>query len=151
MTGQPHPDLLIVRQSATRFRAEDRADPRFYVDATLHGDVLTFEVIATRGMLRSSIRGHEFFAAMLAHFGDKTRVISAVWSDARPAFTTNLDLFNAETRRGTPKEQATFATKTGQWARAAGFSHVQYLDTTPEDLPGGYEQVLVDFVKPSVG
>jgi hypothetical protein len=104
--------------------------------------------VARRGNLRGSIRGHEFFEAALAHFGQSVLVISAVWSDARPALTTNLDLFNAHTKRGATKEQAAFATKTGAWAKAAGFTLVQNIDTTPLDAPGAYEQVLVDFVKP---
>jgi hypothetical protein len=144
--------MVITRQGARQFRAEDRHNPRFYINATLHtGGVLTFEVVVVRGVVRSSISGHEFFAALLAHFGDKIRVISAVWTDARPEFRTNLDLFNAETGRGVAKPQAAFATKTGAWAKAAGFSLIQSLDTTPEDLPGGYEQVLVEFVKPAAG
>jgi hypothetical protein len=86
----------------------------------------------------------------MSHFGTRrVKVISAVWSDGRPALRTNLDIFNAETGRGVSNEQAAFATKTGQWARAHGFPTTGSIETTPDDLPGGYEQVLVNFVKSS--
>jgi hypothetical protein len=149
MTGQTNPDLRIGLQTSTRFWSEDRNDPGFHVKARLHGGgVLTFTVITCRGNLRGSVRGHEFFEATLRHFGQGVLTISASWSDARPAYLTNLDLFNAHTKRGASKEQAAFATKTGEWAKAAGFTLVQDVDTTPLDAPGAYEQVLVDFVKP---
>lgn len=84
----------------------------------------------------------------MAHFGRRVKVIAAQWSDARPEFRTNLDIFNDRTRDGTSKETAAFATKTGQWAKAYRFTVIQSLDATPDDTPGCYEQVLVEFVKP---
>jgi hypothetical protein len=53
-----------------------------------------------------------------------------------------------EKRRRMAKEDAAFATKTGLWAGEYTFTMIESLETTPEGVPGGYEQVLVDFVKP---
>jgi hypothetical protein len=140
--------MVITHDSPTHFRAEDCKDPGFYIDGALDAGVLSFEVVAVKARRRGAVRGHEFFAAMMAHFASKVKVISAMWSDARPDFDTNLKKFNEETRRGTTKQDAAFATKTGTWVRVFGFKAIRSIDTTPEDFPGGYEQVLVDFVKP---
>ncbi len=53
----------------------------------------------------------------------------------------------AEKRRRLAKEDAAFATKTGQWASGYKYTMIESL-IPPEGVPGGYEQVLVDFVKP---
>jgi hypothetical protein len=143
-----NPDIKEVILTSAHYRAEASNDPKFYINGNLHGGQLSFEVVAALGTTKGPIQGHEFFEAMLAHFGNKVKMISAVWSDARPEFTTNLEIFNAETKARATRENAAFATKTGKWAKAAGFSMIQSIDTTPDDLPGGYEQVLVDFVKP---
>jgi hypothetical protein len=131
-----------------RFRAEDYQDPAFYIDGALCGGTLTFTVVADFLGRRGQFTGRQFFDAMMNHFGTRrVKIIAAHWSDARPEFRTNLDIFNQETRNGATKVEAAFATKTGQWASDYNFKAINSLDTTPDELPGGYEQVLVEFVR----
>jgi len=147
--ASPPPNGMVVQvNTKTRFRAEDCTEPKFYIDGILDGSTLTFEVVAVVNGRRGQFTGRHFFDALMNYFGiRRIKVISAVWSDAVQELKTNLDIFNAETRRGATKEKAAFATKTGLWAKDYRFTTIQSLDTTPDDLPGGYEQVLVAFVK----
>ena len=140
--------MVIREESEGHFLAVDRDAPEFSIDGTLTDGELTFEVVASRGRRRGQFAGRVFFDAMMRHFGNRVQVIAAVWSDARPEFTTNLNIFNAETKRNVLKEDSAFATKTGTWARDYGFTSIRRIRTTPDDFPGGYEQVLVEFVKP---
>jgi hypothetical protein len=87
-------------------------DSEFYIDGTLNVGTLTFTVVVNRNGRRGSFAGRQFFDALMAHFGARrVKVISAVWSDVRPGFRTNLDIFNTATGRGISNEQAAFATK----------------------------------------
>jgi hypothetical protein len=146
------PDGMTRTTSETdnnHFRAEECGSPEFFIDGTLSGGAVSFTVVAEARGRRGMFTGRRFFDAMLDHFGiRRVKVISAQWSDARPELRTNLDIFNRETKGGTTKGDAAFATHTGRWARARGFTVIVSLVTTPDDLPGGYEQVLVDFGKP---
>ena len=149
-TPPTRPDGMVIRvESEGHFLAEDRDAPDFYIDGKLTDGVLNFKVVESRGGRRRQFAGRGFFDAMMHHFGNRVQVIAAVWSDARPEFSTNLDIFDAETARNVSKMDAAFATKTGTWARDYGFTSIRRINTTPDDFPGGYEQVLVEFVKPS--
>ncbi len=146
------PDGMIrttPEKDKTHFRAEDSAEPAFFIEGSVSSGTLTFTVVAVVGGHKGQWTGRQFFDALMAHFGSRrVKVISAIWSDARPELRTNFDIFNAETRRGASKEDAAFATKSGQWSSGYKNTMIESLETTPEGVPGGYEQVLVDFVKP---
>jgi hypothetical protein len=146
------PDGMVLRTGAKdkdRFRAEDCDNPDFFIDGILTTGTVSFTVVAEVNGRSGKFSGRDFFYAMLAHFGTRrVKIISAHWSDARSELKTNLDIFNTETKEGATKADAAFATHTGRWSKAKGFAVIVNLDTTPDDLPGGYEQVLVDFGKP---
>jgi hypothetical protein len=138
-------NLDVIVASETQFLAVEINDSRFYIDARLNAaGELNFEVVAVWSGIRSFIPGHEFFNAMMLHFGDKVKVVSSVWTDTS-GFDTNLRIFNQETKRGTSNQDAAFATKTGRWVKDHGFTKIKSMDLTPKDFPGGYEQVLVEF------
>lgn len=138
-----------AQEDAHRFRAEEYGSPEFFIDGILVQGTVSFTVVAEVRGRRGTFTGRQFFTAMLDHFGvRRVKVIAACWSDARPERTTNLDLFNRETHRGATPEDAAFATHTGRWAGEKGFTVLASIDTTPDDFPGGYEQVLAEFKKP---
>jgi hypothetical protein len=133
------------------FRAEEGGNPDFFIDGSLKAGTVSFMVIAEINGKRGVFKGYEFFDAMLDYFGiQRVKKISAQWSDARREYRTNLDIFNNETKGGATKDIAAFATHTGRWSRNRGFTIILSIDTTPDDFPGGYEQVLVEFGKPPV-
>lgn len=138
----------ILKSSSSVFRAQDSTDSDFYIEGRLDEGSLSFEVVAQRGNKRGQYSGRDFFDAMMSHFGDQVKRILAVWSDANPAFGTNLMIFNDETSSGSAKGDAAFKTKTGQWVQDFGFTEIDSLDTIPDEFPGGYEQVYVEFVNP---
>jgi hypothetical protein len=140
--------MAIRVESEGHFLAEDRDDPDFYIEGILSDGALSVTVVASRGGRRGRFAGRVFFDAMMHHFGKRVQVIAAFWSDARPEFSTNLNIFNAETTRHMSLTDSAFATKTGTWARAYGFTSIRRIDPTPDHFPGGYEQVVVEFVKP---
>src|SRR5262245_46580027 len=126
------------------FRAEDCLNPEFYIDGALTGGVLCFEVVAVVGGHRGQFTGRQFFDALMRHMGRRrVKVISSLWTDARPDRTTNLDIFNRETKKraamgsGDEKqEEAAFATHTGRWARDYHFTVAQNIDSRPIGTPG---------------
>jgi len=149
------PEGMVLRSRATDkdyFLAEDRENAAFFIKGSLTAGRLSFAVVAVVDGQRgpSALTGRQFFDAMMAHFGTRrVKVIFAEWSNARPGLKTNLDLFNLETRNGVANQNAAFRTKTGQWVRDYNFKAIRSLETTPNAFPGGYEPVLVEFVRPA--
>jgi hypothetical protein len=75
--------------------------------------------------------------------------------------TDNLDMFNkafGESTQPTDElriQEAAFATKTGEWAKEAGFDRVEVVESKPHDwpydaVPGRYfDEMIVRFTKAS--
>jgi len=134
---------VTITATTSQFRAEDAGDPRFYILGTLTSGLLRFEVVAqlTNGD-RGSVSGKELFAAMMAHFGGRIRIIEGNWSKVS-GWTTNLDLFNRATAAGVSKENAAALTWTGLRASEYGYNTV----TVPQSVgtPGNYDDVFAQF------
>lgn len=140
--------MKIIQATSSTFKAVDDVGARFFIVGTLASGPLRFEVIARLpDGTRASIRGRDFFDAMMHHFGAKVRTIAGR-CDRSSRMTTNLDLFNKATLAGLSKEQAALvATKTGQWADDYGFSNASVDDLDPPNATGNYDFVLVHFSK----
>lgn len=150
----PNPYIRVdPGQSGPRaFYAFDAADPRFHIEATVRvsggENVLGFIVVAelpdgTRGR----VRGHEFFAAMMDHFGDDAvDVIEGQWEDLNPAWTTNLTVFNRIVGTSSVTlSDAAARTPTGVYATRRGFGQVSIERAEPKSARGYYAVVLVQF------
>jgi hypothetical protein len=113
--------MVILVNTKTCFRAEDCTEPKFYIDGTLDGGTLTFEVVAVVNGRRGQFTGRHFFDALVNYFGiRRIKVISAVWSDAVQELKANLDIFNAETRRGCNEGESRIRNK--NWTMGEGLS-----------------------------
>lgn len=142
-----NPNIQAVKTTPTEFKAVDVDNTEWFIEGRLHPNGhLAFEVVREDSNNESSIRGHEFFDAMMDYFGDKVKVIEGHWTDT-PGYDTNLRIFNERTQAGDNQQEAAFAAKTGAWAKTRGYVRLKRIDTMPEDFPGGYEQVLVEFEK----
>jgi hypothetical protein len=140
-----NPKLKVVTATATVFRAEDGGDPRFFLFATLASGVLRFEVVAQLASgERGSVSGTELFAATMAHFGGKVRVIEGDWSRGS-GLTTNLDQLNRATAAGLSVEEAAPLTWTGLRASAYGYDKVTVVQALPQGAQGNYDAVRVQF------
>jgi hypothetical protein len=153
----PNPHLRVdPGQTGPRaFFAADGTDPRFHIEAALRvsggENVLGFIVVAelpdgTRGR----VRGHEFFAAMMDHFGnDAVDVIEGQWEDLNPAWTTNLTVFNRILGTlSVTLADAAARTPTGVYATRRGFQRVSIERAEPTYARGYYTTVLVQFRRP---
>jgi hypothetical protein len=134
------------------FAATDAGDPRFFIEASVrpdHGErVLSFLVVAelpdgTRGR----VRGAEFFAAMMTHFGPAgVDVIEGQWETTNPDWSTNLAAFNRVTGATTdPEAVAATQVPTGIYATRAGYTNVTVVTANPPGARGRYTEVLVRF------
>lgn len=143
MSSNPH--LQIVASTVSVFRAEDHNDSRFFIFATLAGGVLRFEVVAKLATgERGAVSGKEFFAAMMTHFGIKTRIIEANWSRTG-GLTSNLDQLNRATAAGLSVEDAAPLTWTGLRAADFGYDNVTVIHALPLGAAGNYDDVRVHF------
>jgi len=140
-----NPNLNVVTATASTFRAEDCSDPRFYLFAAVASGVLRFEVVAqlTTGE-RGSISGKEFFAAMMAHFGARVRIVEGNWSRAS-GLTANIDQLNSATAAGLRVEDAAPLTWTGLRASEYGYDKVTVIQALPQGAQGNYDSVRVHF------
>ena len=145
----PNLNIKIVEANPSTFDAEDTNDPRFSIHGDLVDGYLRFDVVAeTIAGERGTIRGFEFFDAMMAHFGDTVTAIEGDWSDLIPELTGNLDRFNEQTAAGSPQQQAALETWTGRMAVRHGFTSIEIKHALPPDAEGSYREVLVQFRKP---
>jgi hypothetical protein len=154
--------------TATGYRAEDRTDPDFFIEASIANiggeTILSFVVLAVKtgprgSTIRGKIKGGEFFDAMWAHFasrGTSIDVIQAEWTDAPlspvATFTTNLDAFNKAIQLFSSAEDAALqGTPTGHYASKKGYTRVNFVHTLPTLLPkqnGPFTEVVVQFRRP---
>ena len=94
-----------------------------------------------------------FFLAAKQHFEQQNGAGSVKGAYGRWGGGDNLDTFNTRygisTGKGLPHDEAMIEaarkTKTGEWARAAGFNNVKI--TKAEGSPGAYTNVEVEFTK----
>jgi hypothetical protein len=141
----PYSNLNIVAATASTFRAEDLGDPRFYIFATLVSGVLRFEVVAQLATgERGSVSGKQFFAAMMAHFGAKVKIIEGNWNRAS-GLNTNLDQWNQATAAGMSVHKAASLTWTGLRASEWGYDKVMVTRIAPLNAQGNYDTVRVEF------
>lgn len=140
------------RTGPAAFYAEDAADPRFFIEASVRAvggeRVLSFIVVARlRDGSRGRVRRAGFFAAMMAHFGPTgVDVIEGQWETTNPDWTTNLDAFNRITgSTGEPEAVAATRVPTGVYATRAGYTNVTVVAANPVGARGQYTEVLVQF------
>jgi hypothetical protein len=144
-TMPPIPNLHVITATASVFRVRDANDPRFYLFSTLGVGVLRFEVVAKLATgERGSVSGKVFFAAMMAHFGARVKIIEGNWTLAS-GLTTNLDIVNRATAAGLSKEAAAALTWTGLRASDFGYDQVTVISSDPDDAPGQYVKMQVRF------
>jgi hypothetical protein len=90
------------------------------------------------------VSGKEFFAAMMAHFGGKVRIIEGNWSRAS-GLTTNIDQLNRATAAGLKVKDAAPLTWTGLRASEYGYDKVTVTEETPPGAQGSYDTIRVEF------
>lgn len=148
----PHIRADLGRCSPDTFAAADSGDPRFFIEASVRSDrgerVLSFLVVAELSDgTRGRVRGVEFFAAMMAHFGTSAvDVIEGQWEATNPAWSTNLEAFNRITgATADPEAAAAIQVPTGIYATRAGYTNVTVVTANPPGARGRYTEVLVRF------
>jgi hypothetical protein len=91
--------ILVQKQDADAFEAEDNTDDRFSIAGKVRAGVLEY-VIVTKILStkeQSLIPAEDFFNAMMNHFASKgttVHTISDEWSELDPELRTQLDRFN---------------------------------------------------------
>jgi hypothetical protein len=146
-----HPSLVEdPGNTSDTYEAHDRYDSRFNILGSIRSvggeRVLSFIVVAELpGGLRGSLRGSDFFDAMMTHFGNNVDVIQAEWSDNDPKLKSNLDAFNAATAAGDTLEVAVTKTPTGKYALRKAFTKIQIDRALPIGANGRYNDLSVFF------
>jgi len=128
---------------------------RYHVNVQLdkHGMMDADFVLRGGGKRSGSLFGKDEFVAAKQHFEQKNGAGSVKGTYGRWGGGDNLDTFNTRygisTGKGLPHDEAMIEaarkTKTGEWARAAGFNNVKI--TKAEGSPGAYTNVEVEFTK----
>ena len=148
----PNPNIQEVagKVSATKYEAVDSTDDRFYIAGSLKGGVITFSFVAELADgTRGTVRGGEFFQAMVNHFGlGNIQFIDGEWNIGTPALMTNIDAFNKATAAGDSEAIAATKTPTGRLAARIGFTKVNSIIALPAKATGNYTDVLVQFKRP---
>jgi hypothetical protein len=90
------------------------------------------------------VTGKELFAAMMAHFGGKVKIIESNWSRAS-GLTTNIDLLNRATGAGLSVEDAAPLTWTGLRASDYGYDKVIVVHALPQGAQGNYTTFASNF------
>jgi hypothetical protein len=132
-------------EQQARYHVNVQLDKRGMMDAdfVLRGD----------GKRSGSLFGKDEFLAAKKHFEQKNGAGSVKGAYGRWGGGDNLDTFNTRytvaKQKGFSDEaamiEAARRTKTGEWARAAGFDNVKI--TKAEGSPGAYTDVEVEFTK----
>ena len=89
--------------------------------------------------------GTDMFNFALKGFGNDVKQIQGLWLDG-----TNLDLFNKALKNGKKSSEAVFETATGKWAKANGYTELQWGAITDFNNNGAANRVEVFFSKPKV-
>jgi hypothetical protein len=149
--ASPHPSLAEdAGNTSDTYEAHDRYDTRFNTMGSIRTigqeRVLSFIVIAELpGKIRGTLRGSDFFDAMMTYFGNSVDVIQAEWSDNDPRLKSNLDAFNAASAAGDTLEVAATKTPTGKYALRKAFAKIQIDRALPIGASGRYNDVSVFF------
>ena len=140
-----------VSNSAVSYRAEDRTDPSsFFIEGSLRIErgetILSFlEVAELPDGTRGSVRGFEFFDAMMNHFGSSVNVIEGEWTRTNPNWVTNLQAFNRASLVLAKLEDAAAATPTGKYAARLNFTKIEIVRSRPVGAIGQFNRVVVRF------
>lgn len=138
-----NPNLRVTTSSSDlrKFRAEDCTNPdECNITGARKKNTLTFTVRAGKNC---SVRGHEFFQAMLDKLGHKVSIIKAEWIDVE-GLTDNLDIFNKCIEEGKKtEEECAKSTYTGQWAINAGYTNVNI--KFKDGAKPYYHEAIVEF------
>ena len=128
---------------------------RYHVNVQLdeHGMMDSDFVLRGGGKRSGLLSGKDEFLAAKQHFEQQNGAGSVKGAYGRWGGGDNLDTFNTRygiaTGKGLSHEEAMVEaarrTKTGEWARAAGFDNVKI--TKAEGSPGAYTNVEVEFTK----
>jgi hypothetical protein len=128
---------------------------RYHVNVQLdeHGMMDADFVLRGGGKRSGSLFGKDEFLAAKQHFEQKNGAGSVKGAYGRWGGGDNLDTFNTRykvaTDKGLPHDEAMIEaarkTKTGDWAKAAGFNNVKI--TKAEGSPGAFTNVEVEFTK----
>lgn len=129
--------------------------PRYYVNVQLdkRGMMDSDFVLRGEGKRSGSLFGKDEFLAAKQHFEQKNGAGTVKGTYGRWGGGDNLDTFNTRytvaKHKGFSDEaamvEAARRTKTGEWARAAGFDNVKV--TKAEGSPAAYTNVEVEFTK----
>lgn len=140
--------IVDPKSHSTFYEATDSQDPNLGITGRLRDGVVSFVVEADK--TKGSVSGREFFNATMQHFDpDNVTVIVGDWRDSDPAFTANLDTFNALTKSGSSEQEAATKTWTGQRGKDWGYTLVEIVRALPINNPGNYRVVTVYFKRPS--
>ncbi len=136
------------------------SEPRYYVNVKLdeHGMMDSDFVLRESGRRSGSLFGKDEFLQAKQYFEQKHGSGSVKGAYGKWSSGDNLDRFNTRYKVATDKGfshdealiEAARKTKTGEWARAAGFNRVNI--TKAEGQPGAFTNVEVEFtqVQPAV-
>ncbi|MDA1164139.1 MAG: hypothetical protein O3B13_13615 [Planctomycetota bacterium] len=128
-----------------KYSAEDCSNPECYITARRKGNVITFTVVAKPKKGKTCrVKGHEFFEAMIKHFGRRATTVRAEWLEVE-GFEDNLRIYNTCISANKSPDTCAKSTKTGKWATGAGFTNVKII--REEGAKGDYHEVIVEFSK----
>jgi hypothetical protein len=138
-------DVGAAGEQQSRYHVNVQLDQRGMMDADF--------VLRGGGKRSGSLFGKDEFLAAKQHFEQQNGAGSVKGAYGRWGGGDNLDTFNTRykvaTDKGLPHDEAMIEaarkTKTGEWARAAGFNDVKI--TKAEGSPGAYTNVEVEFTK----
>jgi hypothetical protein len=137
------------------FFVKDAANPELYAQGELKGDelVLNFHVKGAKGE-RGVLRGKQMFEAALRHFEGRFTSVRGEWVWESVELRDNLELFDRAMGADQSVEamkEAGFKTKTGEWAKTAGYDKIEIVkadkNPDPDDYSHSYHDVVVKFHK----
>ncbi|MFL5814424.1 MAG: hypothetical protein ACJ763_12670 [Bdellovibrionia bacterium] len=136
---------LIELLDDTSYTVRDPSYPGLVANGELTDGRLLLSFVMVReqdGARSPRLRGSEQFDKIMAHFGDRVKIIGGSWT-----FGTNLQTFNELTAQGMDLKSAALSTWTGKNAQRHGFTDV--VIESIHGTPGHYHPVKVRFEKPS--
>jgi hypothetical protein len=152
--GQPQGSSLKVTKATTDdYRAEDNADPKFFIEGRVRRTGLTFR-IRTRDLQTnqtSALSAKVFFDAMMQALepGDPSfYAVIGDWSNADPDYVSNLYFFNQSIAAGKTRDDAASSSSTGQLAKDWGYVEVDFVTLDPPGATKNFARVLVRFINP---
>jgi hypothetical protein len=136
---------LIELLDDTSYTVRDPSFPGLVANGELTDGrlLLSFVMVREQDGARSPLlKGSEQFDKIMAHFGDRVKVVLGSWT-----FGNNLETFNELTGQGMDIKSAALKTWTGKNAQRHGFTEV--VVESINGTPGHYYPVKVRFEKPA--